>query len=98
MKVIAKASDSKYICEVSHDELEKFMNQYYGKLGKLSVGQDVNLGQGYDFSARIEQACKQMAEAVRAFDAARSVMTAYALAIAGSDTTHQQRQDGGEGK
>lgn len=84
MKVIAKASDSKYICEVSHDELEKFLGQYYGNLAKLSVGQEVSLGQGYDFSTRIEQACKNMADAMRSFDSARKVMTDFALVIASS--------------
>lgn len=86
MKVIAKASDSKYLCEVSHDELEKFMGQYYGKLVKLSVGAELNLGQGYDFSGRIETACKQMADAMKAFDDARKVMTSYAVVIANSST------------
>ena len=84
MKVIAKASESKYLCEVSHDELEKFLNQYYGKLGKLSVGQEVDLGQGYNFASRIEAACKDMADAMKAFDAARQTMTAYAVAVANS--------------
>lgn len=82
MKVIAKISESRYLCEVSHDELEKFLDQYYGKLSKLSVGGEVNLGQGYDFAARIENACKKMAEAMEEFDRARNTMTAYALAIA----------------
>jgi hypothetical protein len=85
MKVIAKASDSKYLCEVSHEELEKFLNQYYGNLSKLSVGQEVNLGQGYDFAGRIESACKSMAEASRKFGEAQSVMTGYAIAIARSE-------------
>lgn len=90
MKVIAKASESRYLCEVSHDELEKFMGMYYGKLVKLSVGEEVNLGQGYDFSSRIESACKSMAESMKEFDRARSVMTAYALAIASATPEEQQ--------
>lgn len=85
MKVIAKADDSTYICEVSHDELEKFLNQYYGKQPKLSVGDSVNLGQGYDFAVRIEAACKKMAEAMVAFDDARKVMTSYAVAVANAE-------------
>lgn len=90
MKVIAKASESRYLCEVSHDELEKFLGQYYGKLGKLSIGQEVDLGQGYNFASRIEVACRDMADAMKAFDAARQMMTAYAVAIAQAST------DGGE--
>lgn len=89
MKVIAKADDSTYLCEVSHTELEKFLNQYYGKQPKLSVGDSVNLGQGYDFAGRIESACNRMAEAMKAFDDARKVMTDYAVAVAnakGSET------------
>lgn len=81
MKVIAKISESRYLCEVSHDELEKFLDRYYGKLSKLVVGEEVHLGQGYDFAARIESACKKMAEAMKEFDQARNTMTAYALAI-----------------
>lgn len=84
MKVIAKASESKYLCEVSHDEIEKFMGLYYGKQKHLNVGQEVNLGQGHDFATRIESACKEMSNAMRAFEAARSVMTSYANAIANS--------------
>lgn len=82
MKVIAKASEGNYICAVTHEELEKFLNQYYGNLAKLSVGQEVNLGQGYNFAARIERACSQMADAMKSFNDARATMTAYALAIA----------------
>lgn len=86
MKVIAKANDSKYICEVSHEELEKFMNQYYGKIEKLSVGQEVNLGQGHNFAVRIEDACRKMSDAMKAFDDARKVMTSYAVVIANGNT------------
>lgn len=84
MKVIAKASESKYLCEVSHEELEKYLNQYYGKLDKLVVGEEIDLGKGYDFAARIETACKSMADASREFGRAQSVMTDYAMAIARS--------------
>lgn len=84
MKVIAKASESKYLCEVSHDELEKFMGKYYGNMAKLSVGQEIDLGQGHNFSSRIETACRQMADAMKAFDEARKVMTDYALVISKS--------------
>ena len=89
MKVIAKISEGQYICEVSHDELEKFMNQYYGKMGRLSVGQEVSLGKGYDFAARIEAACKSMADAMREFDRAKAAMTGFALAVAQSKDEQQ---------
>lgn len=84
VKVIAKVSDSKYLCEVSHEELEKFLGQYYGNLDKLTVGQEVNLGKGHDFAVRIEAACKGMVEASKEFGRAQSVMTDYAMAIARS--------------
>ncbi|MDQ5899916.1 MAG: hypothetical protein QG624_835, partial [Pseudomonadota bacterium] len=44
------------------------------KMKQLNVGEQVNLGQGYDFSARIEDACKKMSEAMRGFESARSVI------------------------
>ena len=90
MKVIAKSNDSTYICEVSHTELEKFLDQYYGRMQKLSVGQEINLGQGHDFAARIESACKSMVEASRAFERAQSLMTDYALAVAKNGIGEQQ--------
>ena len=49
MKVIAKISHDKYVCEVSHGELEQFLNKYYGHLSKLNVGDEIELGKGYDF-------------------------------------------------
>ena len=48
MKVIGKNTDD-YIVTVSHSELEKFMGQYYGKMDRLKIGDDVNLGAGYDY-------------------------------------------------
>jgi hypothetical protein len=87
MKIIAKATDSRYICEVTHEELEKFFDQFYGKMSRLSVGQEVDLGVGYNFATRIESACKSMADASKAFGYAQSVMTDYAIAIAARATT-----------
>lgn len=81
MKVIARANQSTYICSVSHDELEKFMGMYYGKLERLEVGEELNLGLGYDFATRIESACKNMAVAMSSFDDAKKSMTGYAIAI-----------------
>lgn len=88
MKVIAKASESEYLCTVSHSEIEKFMGKYYGDMTRLQVGQEVNLGLGHDFSGRIEQACKSMAQAMKDFESARSVMTAFAVAIAKATGEH----------
>lgn len=52
MKIIGMAEvsyNSRYICEVSHQELEKFMNLYYNKMQTLKCGEEVDLGKGYDF-------------------------------------------------
>lgn len=47
MKVIAKVDHKKYICEISHEEIEKFMALYYdGGLKELNVGAVVDLGEG----------------------------------------------------
>ena len=88
MKVIAKASESEYLCTVSHAEIEKFMDKYYGNTPRLQVGQEVNLGLGYDFSGRIEQACKSMTQAMKDFESARNVMTSFAVAIAKATGEH----------
>jgi hypothetical protein len=84
MKVIAKVSDSMYICEVTHAELEKFMGQYYGKMGNLSVGQAIDLAQRHNFAVRIEAACQGMVDASKEFGKAQKMMTDYATAIARS--------------
>ena len=50
MKVIANGPDGTMICELEHHELEKFMNLYYGKMKRLKIGEEINLGTGYDFA------------------------------------------------
>ena len=59
MLIIGKISDREYICEVTHTEIEKFMNLYYNDMGKLKVGDEVNLGKGYNFSVQIKDAMKK---------------------------------------
>lgn len=49
MKVIGMGQNDKYLCEVNHTELEKFMDKYYGKMKHLKIGDVINLGEGYDF-------------------------------------------------
>jgi len=52
MKVIGKTGlRGEAICVVNHTELEKFMNLYYGKMDPLEVGDEIDLGKGYDFAA-----------------------------------------------
>lgn len=70
MKVIGKIKDdgkwSKYICEIGHEELEKFLNLYYGKLSPLDVGKEIDLGKGYDFAQNAKEACKQTSDFLKA--------------------------------
>ncbi|SBV93230.1 hypothetical protein KL86DPRO_10498 [uncultured delta proteobacterium] len=59
MLIIGKISDRKYICEVTHTEIEKFMNLYYNNMKKFEVGDEVDLGKGYDFSVQTQNAMKK---------------------------------------
>lgn len=65
MKVIGK-TDSGYICEVSHEEIEKHLNLYYGRLEKLKTGESISLGRGYDFASEIKLAFKETQNFVNA--------------------------------
>ena len=60
MKVIGISNEdghsTEYICTIKHDELEKFMGLYFGNLDILEVGDDINLGAGYDHARQIKQA------------------------------------------
>ena len=59
MKVIGKGGNEVYICEVSHTEIEKFLNLYYGRLDNLRVGEEINLGKGHDFFEETSHALKE---------------------------------------
>lgn len=62
MKVIAVKSENyskSYICEVTHQELEKFLNLYFGKLDVLKDGDVIDLGKGYDHASEIKSAMKK---------------------------------------
>lgn len=56
MKVIGKIENKQYICEVSHRELEKLLNLYYNKMEELKVGDEIDLGKGYDFMNETKEA------------------------------------------
>ncbi|NCC60008.1 MAG: hypothetical protein EOM12_03525 [Verrucomicrobiae bacterium] len=52
MKVIATNEQAyrgnrKYICEISHTEIEKFLNLYYDSLEMLKVGDHVDMSKGF---------------------------------------------------
>jgi hypothetical protein len=55
MKVIGIVDHGHYLMQVSHSEIEKHLNLYYDKLKKLKVGDEVDLGKGYDFASDIKE-------------------------------------------
>ena len=65
MKVIGM-TDDEYICTIRHAELEKFLNQYYGKEPKLKVGSVIDLGRGYDFKEETINALKETEKFIKA--------------------------------
>ena len=67
MKVLAVKENigPTYICEVSHRELEMFLNLYYGKLSQLKVDQVVDLGKGYNYAEKISRAMKNIQDLIQ---------------------------------
>ena len=65
MKVIGKVDGDSYICQVEFRELEKFMGLYYGKMERPKVGDEVDLGKGYDFHRDTMDALKTTEEFIR---------------------------------
>lgn len=80
MKVIGECSNG-YIVEVSHTELEKVTDKYYGHLPHLRVGGELDLGQGYDFRYDIRQACKSMVEAMERFGRVQDSLFNFAKVV-----------------
>lgn len=68
MRVIGKTTerDGEYICYVSHTELEKFLDLYYGKMKRLEVGHTVDLGKGYDHASEIARSMDAVQKFVQA--------------------------------
>jgi hypothetical protein len=67
MKVLGQSGDrfkQKYICEITHSELSKFFN-IYSDMEKLSIGDEIDLGTGYDFKSDIESALRTTKEFIR---------------------------------
>ena len=77
MKVIGKISDSRYICEVSHDELEKYLGLYFGKMTKILVGEVVDLGAGYNYHGQIKKICDSMEESIRYYKSNQDTLLAF---------------------
>ena len=82
MKIIGMQDDSTYLAIVSHTELEKSVNLYYGNMKKLKVGDSIDLGQGYNFSSKIESVCRDMLSATKSFDEAKATLMAFAVMVA----------------
>ena len=80
MKIIGHVGEN-YIAEVSHHELEKSLDKYFGKLKDLAVGQELDLGDGYDFRDDIRQLCRLMIEASEKFGRAQDSLLRFAKLI-----------------
>lgn len=65
MKVIGKGAGD-YICTVSHTELEKFMNLYYGSMKKLEIGDTFDFGKGHDFASEAKDAMRKTQDFIKA--------------------------------
>lgn len=59
MKVIGIVEHNKYICEINHEEIEKFLDLYYNKKEKLYVGESIDLGKGYDWHSKTKSALEK---------------------------------------
>jgi len=81
MKVIAMIDSKKYICEVSHEELEKVTDKYYGKLEPLKVGSEMDLGMGYNFKVAIADSCRQMSNAMESFQHSKDMLLMFAKIV-----------------
>lgn len=81
MKILATVNSEVYLAEVTHTELEKLTDKYYGKLPKLGVGLTMDLGAGHDFRAEIKSACRSMVEAQQQFERARNSLLAFAVMV-----------------
>ena len=59
MKVLGLAGSTKYVVEIDKVEIEKFLNLYYNKMDGLKVGDEIDLGKGYDWAKETEQASRE---------------------------------------
>jgi len=84
VKVLGKTKDG-YICEVSHTELEKVFDKYYGNLPKLETGANVELGDGHNFRGDIKSACASMVNAMKDFDRARTTLLRFSEMVSKID-------------
>lgn len=81
MQIIGKVNDDTYLAQVTHTELEKAADLYYGKLPKLNVGTTVDLAAGHDYRDEIREACRSMVEASKRFERAQRALLAFARMV-----------------
>jgi hypothetical protein len=81
MKVIGKAAGGTYIVEITHTEVEKVFDKYYGNLKPLEVGATLDLGAGYDFRSEIRSACQGVIAADKQFSDARASLFRFAMMV-----------------
>lgn len=65
MRILGLSGDGvtkKYICEINHTEIEKFLGLYYDNMKKLNIGDEVNLGKGYDYHRETKAALEKTQE------------------------------------
>ena len=53
MKIIGIKGRNEAICEIGHEELEKFLGLYYGKSEQFKVGQEIDLAKGFNHHREI---------------------------------------------
>ena len=81
MQIIGKVNGDTYLAQVTHTELEKAADLYYGKLPKLGVGATVDLAAGHDYRDEIRGACRSMVEASERFERAQRTLLAFARMV-----------------
>ena len=82
MKIIGEAGPRHYVAIVSHDELEKVFNKFYGGLPPIKVGEHVELSLGYNYRGEIRDACQSMQDSMKAFEKARATLQQFAAMVA----------------
>lgn len=67
MKVIGETNNG-YIAEFSKTEIEKFLGLYYGKMDKIIIGDEIDLGKGHDHHTDICRALTDTQEFIKSHE------------------------------
>lgn len=83
-----------YVCIVSHSELERLLNKSRWRSDKdtlktLTVGQTMDLGEGYSFRDEITEATKKMTEAYEKFAKVAPIAAEFAGIVAAKAEAEQ---------